>query len=317
MPVGGAMSRTAVNSDTGVKSPAYGIIAGGFVILSIFKLSPALYWIPKATLAAIVVTAVGGIIVPPKVFYGYWKTSLVDFIAAMLCFWLTLFVNSETGIGCAVGFNILYYLILAAFSRVKRITQLPDCRQCASEWEDKRVPLDTQVFKPSHSLLFANAFWIKRQCFDVVLTYNSGAVMSIEKERETRNWSVTGERRLLTLRSKAGIVHEPVPIRVVVLDFSNVHRIDTTGLVSLRDLKADLLRYGGEGVQLRFFNVRSLVKEAFERFGWGLVNDGDGTDEGEVVFKTLADAVWKFRGSAGRNRDGTAVEVQVVGDEKV
>jgi sodium-independent sulfate anion transporter 11 len=84
MPVGGAMSRTAVNSDSGVKSPTYGLIAGSVVILSIYKLSPALFWIPKATLAAIIVTAVWHILVPLRVFYGYWKTSLVDFTCAML-----------------------------------------------------------------------------------------------------------------------------------------------------------------------------------------------------------------------------------------
>src|SRR5207248_3264250 len=105
MAVGGAMSRTAVNSASGVKSPAFGIIAGGVVILSIFELSPALFWIPKATLAAIVVVAVWSILSPPKVFWHYWKTSLVDFTASMLAFWVTLFVSTEVGIGTAVGFQ--------------------------------------------------------------------------------------------------------------------------------------------------------------------------------------------------------------------
>jgi hypothetical protein len=40
MPIGGAMSRTAVNSATGVRSPVYGLVAGAFVLLSIFVLSP-------------------------------------------------------------------------------------------------------------------------------------------------------------------------------------------------------------------------------------------------------------------------------------
>jgi sodium-independent sulfate anion transporter 11 len=56
MPVGGAMSRTAVNSECGVRSPLNGVVTAGFILLTLHVLSPALYWLPKATLAAIIVS---------------------------------------------------------------------------------------------------------------------------------------------------------------------------------------------------------------------------------------------------------------------
>lgn len=56
MPVGGAMSRTAVNSECNVRSPLSGVITAGFILLTIYVFSPALYWLPKATLAAIIVS---------------------------------------------------------------------------------------------------------------------------------------------------------------------------------------------------------------------------------------------------------------------
>lgn len=52
---GGAMSRTAVNSDCNVHSPVNFLFTGGFIILTLYELAPALYWIPKATLSAIIV----------------------------------------------------------------------------------------------------------------------------------------------------------------------------------------------------------------------------------------------------------------------
>lgn len=55
MATGGAMSRTAVNSECGVNSPLNFIFTAGFVVLTLFELAPALYWIPKATLSAIIV----------------------------------------------------------------------------------------------------------------------------------------------------------------------------------------------------------------------------------------------------------------------
>lgn len=53
---GGAMSRTAVNSDCGVRSPLNFLFTAGWIVLTLYELAPALYWIPKATLSAIIVS---------------------------------------------------------------------------------------------------------------------------------------------------------------------------------------------------------------------------------------------------------------------
>lgn len=53
---GGAMSRTAVNSECNVRSPLNFLFTAGWIILTLYELAPALYWIPKATLSAIIVS---------------------------------------------------------------------------------------------------------------------------------------------------------------------------------------------------------------------------------------------------------------------
>lgn len=316
MAVGGAMSRTAVNSDSGVKSPAYGVIAGGVVILSIFKLSPALYWIPKATLAAIIVTAVWHIVIPPKVFYGYWKTSLVDFIASMLAFWLTLFVSSEVGIGTAVGFSIAYHLLFAAFHRVTRVTSLSAVTSCTP----KVVPLDTQVFAVHQSMLFYNAYHIKNQCLDAIQTHNSGQVVTTEAQND-RNWSVAGDKRAARLRTKAAIVDEPVQIRIVVLDLSGMHNIDTTGLTALKDLKADVEKFGGKRTQLRLVGLNERVALRFSRFGWPVADVAEIEKSNEerkrvtAVYASVEQALVQ-RGRTFSEDDIQPVEVHVVEMEK-
>jgi sodium-independent sulfate anion transporter 11 len=315
MAVGGAMSRTAVNSDSGVKSPTYGLVAGGVVILSIYKLSPALFWIPKATLAAIIVTAVWHILVPLRIFYSYWKTSLVDFISAMLAFWLTLFVSSEVGIGAAVGFGIAYHLVFAAFHRVRRITSLSP----HSSSLERPMPLDTQVFAIEQSMLFYNAYRIKGQCLDAIQTFNSGDVQTLETAAKERNWSVAGEKRATRLRTKAEILSEPVQIRTVVIDVSKMHNIDTTGLVALKDLREDVERFGGKGTRMCFVGVNERVQERFARFGWRLVRQGEERKRGETrIFGDVGEAVWGRRtASEIEDAEGIgAVEVLVVGDEK-
>ncbi|PVH96932.1 hypothetical protein DM02DRAFT_686603 [Periconia macrospinosa] len=315
MPVGGAMSRTAVNSATGVKSPAYGLIAGGFVVLAIFELSPALFWIPKATLASIIVLAVWSILTSPKVFYHYWKTSLVDFTASMLAFWVTLFVSTEVGIGAAVGFQLAYHILYTTFSRVRHLTVFPPTPP--SSYILNRAPTPTgsispssssnspsvlpthptipipasiPVFRPHVPLIFFNAFSLKSQLWDAIQTYTSSPLPSSTTSSSTRakdrNWSTAGERRARHLRSRAGVPSDPDAIRGVVVDMGMVPCIDTTGIVALRDLRDDLRAYAGEGVEVRLVGVKDAVRERFERFGWGLVRAGrrgegeEGKDEG-------------------------------------
>lgn len=53
------MSRTAVNSECGVRTPTNFLFTAAFVILTLYELAPALYWIPKATLSAIIVSLGG------------------------------------------------------------------------------------------------------------------------------------------------------------------------------------------------------------------------------------------------------------------
>jgi sodium-independent sulfate anion transporter 11 len=316
MSVGGAMSRTAVNSESGVKSPTYGLIAGSVVILSIFKLSPALYWIPKATLAAIIVTAVWHIVVPLRVFYGYWRTSLVDFTTAMLAFWLTLFVSSEVGIGTAVGFNIVYHLLFKAFHRVHRITSIVT-KAPTREAGNHAIPLDTQVFAVYQSILFWNAYRVKNHCLDAVQTFNSGDVQTLEAAHANRNWSVAGKSRALRLRTKADILEEPVQIRTVVLDMTRVHNIDTTGLTALKDLKLDIEKFGGKAASFRLVGLNDRVRERFHRFGW-CVEDASvvGRDKKSTpVYESVEDAV--FRRSRTFSGDDIApVEVHVMGSDK-
>lgn len=57
-PVTGSFGRTAVNSQTGVCTPAGGIITSAIVLLSLAFLMPAFYYIPKASLAAVIICAV-------------------------------------------------------------------------------------------------------------------------------------------------------------------------------------------------------------------------------------------------------------------
>lgn len=57
MPITGSFTRTAVNNASGVKTPAGGIVTGALVLLALGFLTSTFRYIPRATLAAVIVVA--------------------------------------------------------------------------------------------------------------------------------------------------------------------------------------------------------------------------------------------------------------------
>ena len=211
MGVGGAMSRTAVNSACKVKSPLSGIFTTAVVLVCIFKLSGALYWIPKATLEAIIISAVWPLISSPKVFYTYWKTSLADFISAMLAFWLCLFESTEVGIATAVGFNIVYIVLRQVFTRMSHagsdsdLILQHDLAPSSGPSSVGGIPNGIRVFRFNESFFYPNAYKLKTELINSVQTHHSPVYSARHGAEAERNWSVQGERQVARLRKKMNI----------------------------------------------------------------------------------------------------------------
>ncbi|XP_060906396.1 sodium-independent sulfate anion transporter [Labrus mixtus] len=108
-PVTGSFGRTAVNSQTGVCSPAGGIVTSVIVLLSLAFLMPAFYYIPKASLAAVIICAVSPMVDYPVV-AKMWRTRKLDLLPFVVTF-LMSFWQVQYGIvgGVAVSGALLLY----------------------------------------------------------------------------------------------------------------------------------------------------------------------------------------------------------------
>uniref|UniRef100_A0A7N6B1W0 Sodium-independent sulfate anion transporter n=1 Tax=Anabas testudineus TaxID=64144 RepID=A0A7N6B1W0_ANATE len=108
-PVTGSFGRTAVNSQTGVCTPAGGIITSAIVLLSLAFLMPAFYYIPKASLAAVIICAVAPM-VDYRIVTKMWRISKLDLFPFIVTF-LMSFWEVQYGIigGVAVSGVLLLY----------------------------------------------------------------------------------------------------------------------------------------------------------------------------------------------------------------
>jgi len=75
----GALSRGAVNNASGVRTPLSNIYSGGLVMIALLFLTPYFYFIPRPTLAAIIIAAVV-FMIEVKVVKPMWrsKSKLID-----------------------------------------------------------------------------------------------------------------------------------------------------------------------------------------------------------------------------------------------
>lgn len=121
MPVSGALSRGAVNHASGVASTAGGLYTGALVLLSLQYFTPYFYYIPKASLAAVIIAAVV-FMMELHVFKPIWRTKKMDIIPAVVTFSTCLMLRLELGIVIGIAVNLVFLLYASARPSVKVTT---------------------------------------------------------------------------------------------------------------------------------------------------------------------------------------------------
>ncbi|XP_066159241.1 sodium-independent sulfate anion transporter-like isoform X1 [Euwallacea fornicatus] len=113
----GSLSRSAVNNASGVKTPLGGLYTGVLVICALLFFTPYFYYIPKATLAAVIIAAVV-FMVEVKVVKPMWRSKKSDFFLAIVTFVSCLILPLEQGILVGIGINLIYILYHAARPKI-------------------------------------------------------------------------------------------------------------------------------------------------------------------------------------------------------
>ncbi|KAG6445365.1 sodium-independent sulfate anion transporter [Manduca sexta] len=113
MPITGSFSRSAVNHASGVATQFGSIFTGILVLLALSLLTPYFYYIPKASLAAVVICAVI-FMIEYEVVKPMWRSRRADLVPAFATFALCLSVGVELGILAGVAVNLILLLYPSA-----------------------------------------------------------------------------------------------------------------------------------------------------------------------------------------------------------
>ncbi|EER35516.1 sulfate permease 1 [Candida tropicalis MYA-3404] len=113
-PATGSFSRSALKAKCGVKTPLAGIFTGAVVLLALYALTSAFYYIPKATLCAVIIHAVSDLLASYKVTWSFYKMSPIDCGIFLIAVILTVFVTIEVGIYFAIAASVVILLFRVA-----------------------------------------------------------------------------------------------------------------------------------------------------------------------------------------------------------
>jgi SulP family sulfate permease len=108
-PVTGGFARSVVNFDAGAQTPAAGVFTAIGIQLASLLLTPALYYLPQATLSATIIVAVLSL-VDFSIFKRTWQYSKTDFFAVLATLLITLTAGVEMGLVSGVGVSLALFL---------------------------------------------------------------------------------------------------------------------------------------------------------------------------------------------------------------
>ncbi|MDN2658893.1 sulfate permease [Neptunomonas sp. CHC150] len=169
-PVTGGFSRSVVNFDAGAETPAAGAFTAIGIALAALTLTPLLFFLPKATLAATIIVAVLSL-VDMGALKRTWDFSRSDFFAMLATILLTLAEGVELGIIAGVGLSILLHLYRTSKPHSAIVGRVPGTEHFRNI-DRHHVETDNHILtlRVDESLYFANARYLEDRVYDLVMS---------------------------------------------------------------------------------------------------------------------------------------------------
>ena len=160
-PVTGGFSRSVVNFDAGSDTPAAGIYTAMGLAFAALFLTPLVFFLPKATLAATIIVAVLSL-VDLSILRKTWDYNRDDFVAVLATIILTLTLGVEVGVASGVTISILLHLYKTSRPHVAEVGLVPGSQHFRNIYRHE-VETDPSLLtlRVDESLYFINARFLQ------------------------------------------------------------------------------------------------------------------------------------------------------------
>ncbi|MEX1382177.1 SulP family inorganic anion transporter, partial [Lutibacter sp.] len=226
-PATGGLSRTAVNNQTGAKTPLAAIISGLIVSITLLFLTPVFFYLPKAVLGAIIVVAVYGLLdfSMPKELLTYSKRELIILN-------ITLIVTATVGIKEGIFIGIILSLAMLIYRSTKPhfavLGQVNDTHfyRNVNRFEGLlNICDDILIVRFDAQLYFANVSFFKDKLDEFV--------------------SEKGSK-----------------LKLIIIDGESINSIDSSGIFMLKD---EINKYKNKGIEIAFSGLKGPVRDILDK----------------------------------------------------
>jgi sulfate permease, SulP family len=167
-PVTGGFARSVVNFDAGAETPMAGAFTAGGILLATMFLTPLLYFLPQATLAATIVVAVLSLVDlgALKRTFDYSKN---DFLAMLATVAATLGAGVEAGIMAGVALSLALLLYRASVPHWAIVGRVPGTEHFRNvNRHDVLVTDELTTLRIDESLTFINARFLEDTVYGLI-----------------------------------------------------------------------------------------------------------------------------------------------------
>jgi SulP family sulfate permease len=227
-PITGGLSRTAVNAQAGARTPMAGVITAAVLALTLLFLTPLFHFMPKAVLAAIIMTAVFGLF-DAREPRRLWRVKRGDLALLLFTFGMTLSVGIQYGVLLGVAASLLNFVVQTTRPHYAVLGRIPGTEAYLN------------VNRHPHVLQTPGVLIVR---FDAQFYFGNVSFL-----RET----------LAALEASM-----TEPLRALILDASGINQLDSSAEDALREIERDCRE---RGVRLMFSHVKGPVRDVMYRTG--------------------------------------------------
>lgn len=228
-PATGGFSRTAVNNQTGAKTPLAAIISALVVGLTLLFFTSVFYYLPEAVLGAIIIVAVFGLLdfTVPKQLLKYSKRELVILNITLL---ITATVGIKEGVFIGVVLSLGMLIYTSAKPHIAILGRIPDTHFYRNIKRFEGLLITSEeilIVRFDAQLFFANVQYFKDKLEDSV----------IEKGNK---------------------------LKLIIIDGESINSIDSSGVYMLSDVIA---KYKSMNIDIVFTGMKGPVRDVLEKSG--------------------------------------------------
>lgn len=236
-PTTGSFSRSAVNHESGARTGLSGITMGIIMGCALLFLTPLFTDIPQCALAAIVISAVMGLVDYDEALF-LWRVDKKDFLLWTITSITTLFFGIELGVLVGVGFSLAFVIHESANPHIAVLGRLPGTTvyRNTQQYPEAYTYNGIVVVRVDAPIYFANISYIKDRLREYELGVSGTTKRGPDVER----------------------------IYFVIIEMSPVTYIDSSAVQALKDLHQE---YKSRGIQVAVANPNREVHLSLSKSG--------------------------------------------------